>query len=240
MRAIESLAPVRDLFSWKLNIVGQHAQSCRDILVPIFEEVEITHDDVTPTYFLQRRQMDIMEHRNPVITWQEDHFFICPHQNLFRYLCSHFLDSDADVLTITHLMTSWQTKPLLARTWAKYLYRIYAVTAYGQEKVWQHYPGAFLTGCPAIYKWGLASDILEFKKEHMSQTRLPEFELDAIQGKLFLQQRSFREMIPTFHVFREVEQEAHSERARERTIPEHVAMSWIRKRDEVEGCGDGP
>lgn len=240
MRAIESLVPVRDLFSWKINIIGQHARPCHEILMPMFQEVEITNDDSASTYELQRAQMDSMLYRGPVITWQEDHLFICPHQLLFHYLLDEFRRSGAEVLTITHLITSWERKKLLPGRKRPFLYTTYFVNQQTQQSVWNIYPDAYISGSPAIYKWHLANDILEFKGRHMSQTTLPEFELNAEEGKRFLQARSFEEIVPKFHVFREIEQEQHSEAAKERTIPETVAMSWIRKRDRLGGCGDSP
>lgn len=237
LNAIESLAPVGDMFSWKLNIVGKYATIAQHEIEIRFPDVCITCDGTLDTYSIQRAQMDAMDIRGPVITWQEDHLFICPHQNLFRYLYHNFYYLDAEILTITHLMTSWQRKVLLSCTWDKHLYKIYSVNPMTQYTLWEKYPNAYLTGSPAIYKWQLASDILEFKKDHMTRTTLPGFELDAGQGRLFLSERTFTEMVPTFHVFREIAQETHSKEARQRAIPEHEALSWIRLRNKTSSCG---
>jgi len=67
------------------------------------------------------------------------------------------------------------------------------------------YPKAYLTGMPAIYKKDVAEEILEFNKKYLRESKLPrEYELNSVKGIEYLKGRKFIEMIPTFHVFREI------------------------------------
>lgn len=203
---LESMRPIAHLLRWRLNIAGCHAVWARDMIASRWKDIEITFGDDLPTYHRQRRQMDLLPPNSNVFLWQEDHWFLCPHPPLFLHLWEAYKRSGADVLTITHLTVSWGRKHLLPIVLNTDLFTLRHVDSETQRDVWAQYPGAFLTGVPAIYRWEFANDILEFRRDIMSKAAIPNFELsaNAEEGPKFLRSRSFTELIPKFHVFREV------------------------------------
>ncbi len=229
LRNLESMRPIRHLLRWRLNIVGRYAGFASERIGGEYDDVTLTHDDDTPTYYLQRAQMDGQGYKMAwVFLWQEDHWFVCPHQALFVSLFDRFREFKADVLTVTHLTTSWTCKRHLPVIHDDRLCTVYRVDLAGQERVWAQHPSAFLSGTPAIYSWQLANDILEFKREHMSNTTKPEFELSAKYGRRFLEAgHSFTEIIPKFHVFREV----FARNKHPRSVDVTDALAWLKLRD---------
>ena len=181
--------------------------------------------------------MDSWEKDSNVFLWLEDHWFLCPHANLFVTLLKAFEKSNAELLNVTHLTTSWANKHLLAVADDTQLYTVYLVNAKTQANVWATYPGAYLTGIPAIYSWRLASDILEFRRGVMEGTKRPGgFELPPSPARAFLQGRNFREMIPKFHVFREVF--VHNKHPRGVSMAN--AEAWLKLRDGGDLFGGHP
>ena len=199
-----SLGPILPLLSWRLNIVGKYASFAKKEIFNLDKNALITIDDDSSYYNIIKSQIQNSE-SNLVFFWQEDHWFLCSNNNLFLYLLSEFQKSEAEVLTISHLMSSWEVKLSLPIVKNNYLYKEYRVDKDSQKKVWERYPAAYSVGIPAIYKKGIALEILEFNKPYLINTKNPhEYELDRKKGEEFLQKRSFIEMIPTFHVFREI------------------------------------
>ena len=199
-----SLGPILPLLSWRLNIVGKYASFAKKEIFNLDKNALITIDDDSSYYNIIKSQIQNSE-SNLVFFWQEDHWFLCSNNNLFLYLLSEFQKSEAEVLTISHLMSSWEVKLSLPIVKNNYLYKEYRVDKDSQKKVWEMYPAAYSVGIPAIYKKGIALEILEFNKPYLINTKNPhEYELDRKKGEEFLQKRSFIEMIPTFHVFREI------------------------------------
>ena len=223
-----SMRPIKNLLRWRLNIVGKHAEYTATYIQQDYDDVQLTHDDDTPTYYLQRAQMDRLDRDAPVFLWQEDHWFVCPHHMLFISLFDRFREFKADVLTVTHLTTSWTCKRHLPVIRDTRICTVYRVDLAGQEQVWAQHPSAFLSGTPAIYSWQLANDILEFRSEHLKGSRLPDFELSAKHGRQFLEAgHTFTEIIPKFHVFREVF--AHNKHPRSVNMAD--ALAWLGQRD---------
>ena len=228
LRNLESMESIGHLLRWRLNVVGRYAEFVNQRISSEYEDVLLTHDNDTPTYYLQRVQMDGLPSDVWVFLWQEDHWFVCPHVALFTSLLDHFQEFKADVLTVTHLTTSWTCKRHLPVIHEDRLCTVYRVDLAGQERVWAQHPSAFLSGTPAIYSWQLANDILEFRSEHLKGSRLPDFELSAKHGRQFLEAgHTFTEIIPRFHVFREVF--AHNKHPRSVNMAD--ALAWLGQRD---------
>jgi hypothetical protein len=232
---LRSMEPILPLLRWRLNVVGRHAEFARAEIAKRCP-AEITIDDTTPTYHLQRAQMDAICRDASVFMWQEDHWFLCPHANLFLYLLERFWHYNMDVLTITHLTTSWTNKRWLPVIADNPFYTTYRVDAEAQERVWEKHPGGYLSGVPAIYRWRFADAVLEFKKDHMSKTTLPEFELAPGIGREFLTRHSFTEIIPKFHVFREV----FAVNRHPRSVSMDNALKWLELRETGDIFGGHP
>ena len=230
-----SMEPILPLLRWRLNIVGQFAQFAKAEIAKRCPEW-ITTDNNTPTYHLQRAQMNALSKDAWVFMWQEDHWFLCPHVNLFLYLLGQAAKLDVDVLTVTHMTTSWTNKRWLDVIEDNPLYTVYEVNEKTQARVWEKHPGGYLSGVPAIYRWRFANTVLEFKKAHMSSTTKPEFELSPGWGERFLKQHSFTEMIPKFHVFREV----FSANKHPRSVSMANALKWLELRETGDIFGGHP
>lgn len=204
IHSLFSLGPILPLLSWRLNIVGKYASFAKKKIFNLDKNALITIDDDSSYYNIIKSQIQNSE-SNLVFFWQEDHWFLCSNNNLFLYLLSEFQKSDAEVLTISHLTSSWKVKLPLPIVKNNYLYKEYRVDKDSQKKVWAKYPASYSVGIPAIYKKAIALEILEFNKPYLINTKNPHgYELDRKKGEEFLQKRGFIEMIPTFHVFREV------------------------------------
>lgn len=201
---LESLKPISSLLSWRVNIVGRYADWATKGILSSYKDATVTNDDDSSYYDVTKNQIQNSE-SDIILFWEEDNWFLCPCKDLFFYLLSEFGNSPAEILTIVHLVTSWETKPLLPIVKDTYLYKEYRVDKESQKNVWQKHPNAYLTGISAIYKRDLARDILEFNKPYLENAKSDrEFELNRNKGEDFLNKRSFLEMVPTFHVFREV------------------------------------
>lgn len=225
---LESMRSIRHLLRWRLNVVGQYATFSNQRIGDEYDDAQLTHDDDTSTYHLQRAQMDGLDRESSVFLWQEDHWFVCPHYALFASLLDRFQEFKGDVLTITHLPTSWTCKRHLPIIHDDSLCTVYRVDLAGQEQVWAQHPSAYLSGTPAIYSWQLADDILEFRSEHLKGSRLPDFELSSKYGRKFLEAgHTFTEMVPKFHVFREV----FARNKHPRSVDVADALAWLKLRD---------
>ena len=233
---LQSMIPIAHLLRWRLNIAGRHAAWARDVIEDQWGDVEITLGDDVPMYHRQRWQMDKLAKDGHVFLWQEDHWFLCPHPNLFLRLLAAYEKSGVEVLTVTHLMVSWERKRLLPAMHNARFFTV-LVNAETQANVWARYPGSYLAGVPAVYTWQFADDLLEFKREATSKSPRPFFELPEKEARVFLQGRSFKEMIPKFHVFREVFIGSKTHPA---ACNMDAAIKWLALRDggDVFGGGD--
>jgi hypothetical protein len=201
---LKSLSPISKILSWRLNIVGKYADFSKAELLRYYKNAIITNDDDSSYYQIMKDQIQNSQN-DIVLFWEEDNWFLCPCPSLFFYLLSEFKNSPAEILTVVHLITSWETKPLLPVVKETYLYTEYKVDKESQKNVWQKYPTAYLAGITAIHKKKMALDILEFNRSHLEKAKNDRyFELDRQKGERFLEKRSFIEMIPNFQVFREV------------------------------------
>jgi len=108
---LQSLKPIDSPISWRMNIVGKYAPFCRKKIEDTNGGSLITIDDNLPYYQLIKNQLQNIR-GNLVLFWMEDHWFLCSNKRLFFYLLHEFEKSDAEILTISHLMTSWERKPL--------------------------------------------------------------------------------------------------------------------------------
>jgi hypothetical protein len=205
---LDSLEPISRLLSWNLNVVGRYADFARREITKRYGNVTITIDDDSSYYELVQPQISALDNQDPepmVFFWMEDHWFLCPHVNLLLYLLDKFQQSEAEILTVTHLVTSWHRKHVHKLITDKHLYKEYFVDLSSQGELWKRWPRAYLTGMPAIYKRSIATEILEFNNPILENSKHPGgYELPPERAVEFLRRRSFIEMIPTFHVFREV------------------------------------
>lgn len=204
IHSLTSLSPILSLISWQLNIVGKYADFTRKEIINLCHDAMITINNNDSYYRIIKNQIKNSE-SDFIFFWQEDHWFLCSNENLFFYLLDEFSKSQAEILTVSHLITSWERKSLLPVIKKARLYKEYMISPDSQEKLWHKYPNAYLTGMPAIYKKKIAMEMLEFNKECLGDSKLPwGYELDRERGKRFLKEKNFIEMIPVFHIFREV------------------------------------
>lgn len=201
---IQSLEPIFGILSIRVNIVGKYADWAKKELLSRSHDAVVTNDDDSSYYQITKNQIENSE-EDIILFWEEDSWFLCSHGELFFHLLSEFKNSSAEVLSVVHLLTSWETKPLLPTVKDTYLYREYKVDKESQKKIWEKHPSAYLAGIMAVYKKKLALDILEFNKPYLERAKSDhQFELSREKGEKFLEKRSFTEMVPKFHVFREV------------------------------------
>lgn len=223
-----SLKPIAPLLVWNMNIVGKYADTARKEIMNLCNDAVVISDDKSSYYQIMKNQLSASKQDN-ILFWQEDHWFVCPSKSLFFYLVEQFTNSKAEILTISHLTVSWETKPLLPVVKDEILYKEYEVTLNAQKKIWEKYPTAYVTGIPAIYKKQIADEILEFNKPNISNTKNPHgFEIDREKGEQFLTKRSFIEMVSSIHIFREVFRFYQNERS----LPMKKALSILTLREE--------
>jgi len=208
VHGLASLEPISSLISWNYNIVGRYADFACGEITRRYPHTSITINDDSSAYELIKAQISAVADQDPeplLFFWQEDHWFVCPNENLFFYLLDEFEQSEAEILTVSHLVTSWERKRIHKLITDKHLYKEYLINLSSQRELWKRWPEAYLTGIPAIYKKDIAIEILEFNKPVLENSKAPGgYELPPERAVEFLTRRSFIEMIPTFHVFREV------------------------------------
>lgn len=222
-----SLEPISSLLSWKVNIVGRYAEFAKKKLIDSYKDAVVTSNDDDSYYQIVKNQIENSE-SDIILFWEEDNWFLCPEKNLFFHLLSEFENSQAELLTIGHMIGNWQRKFLLPAIKDNYLYKEYKVDSDSQKKVWEKYPDAFLTEITGIYKRNFAMQVLEFNKPYLVNAKNDYgYEIDRKKGEEFLKNRNFIDMVPTFQVFREVfwlNQE-------ERSIDVRKALKIIKLRD---------
>ena len=225
---LESLKPVSSLLSWRVNIVGRYADWATKEILFCYKDAIITNDDDSSYYYITKNQIQDSD-SDIILFWEEDNWFLCPCKALFFHLLSEFINSPAEILTVVHLITSWETKPLLPVVKDTYFYTEYRVDKESQKNIWEKHPGAYLAGITAIHKRKMALDILEFNKPDLENAKNDRyFELDRQKGERFLEKRSFIEMVPKFQVFREV----FRFQSVERTISIRKALQVIKLRNK--------
>lgn len=226
--SLRSLKPISPMLIWNMNIVGKYADAAKKEVVDFFKDSTVISDDENSYYQIIKNQVSGSQ-QDSILFWQEDHWFVCPNKNIFFYLLQQFEASKAEILTVSHLTVSWETKPLLPVVKDEALYKEYQVSLDSQNNIWQKHPTAYVTGIPAIYKKKMAEDILEFNKPSISNSKNPHgFEIDSQKGRQFLAKRSFVEMVSSVHIFREVFKFYQNERS----LPMRKALSILRLREE--------
>lgn len=204
---LNSLKTVSDLFSWNFNIVGKYADVCANEVKKRYGQSVITNDNISPYYEVVKKQLDSFNESEDQILFflQEDHWFICPHKNLFLYLVEEFKKSSAKVLRITHLTEFWKKGSAFNLINHNALYNEYEINIQGYNNVLKMDPLGYVTSLPGIFKRSIAKEFLDHNKELLSKQKgSVNFELYGKKAEEFLQKQSIITMVPTFHVLREV------------------------------------
>ena len=206
IRHLISLAPVSSLFLWNFNVVGKYRDDIKKEIIKRYKEAIITTDNESSYYDVVYKQMALLpqDPKTPVYFLLEDHWFVCPHKNLFFYLLEEFYHSTADVLRITHLFELWHRESAYKVVASKPLYKEYLMDASVLKNLWHQEPGAYITSLPGIFKKEFALELLENNKSLLQSKKPGGFELYGQKAEEFLAKRSFITMVPMFHVLREV------------------------------------
>ncbi len=235
---LRSLEPISSIISWSYNIVGKHAEFCRKEIIKRYNQASITNDDKTSFYELVKAQIFAVSNQESeplFFFWQEDHWFICHHKNLFLYLLDEFQKSKAELLVVTHLVELWEHKSIHKLISNKKLYKEHLVSLNSQTELWKKHPTSYLTTIPGIYKKAIVNEILEINKHVLAHSKPPAgFELHGKSAKEFLFRRSFIEMMPIFHVFREVFR--FSKDTRSMDMREALQIIKLREKQERPPC----
>jgi len=226
--SLRSLKPIAPFLAWNMNIVGKYAEVAKKEIIDLYKDAVLNSDDTNSYYQIIKNQVSTSQNES-ILFWQEDHWFVCPNKNLFTYLLEEFTNSKAEILTVSHLVSSWETKPLLPIVKDDALYKEYEVSLVSQNNIWEKHPTAYVTGIPAIYKKQIAEDILEFNKPDIFNSKNPHgFEIDRQKGERFLAKRGFIEMVSSAHIFREVFRFYQNERS----LPMKKALAILKLREE--------
>ncbi len=235
-----SLAPVSSLFFWNVNIVGKYRDSIRREISNRYKEANITFDDALSYYELVKKQIIYLpqDPNTLLFFFMEDHWFICPHKNVFLYLLEAFYHSTSDVLRVTHLTEIWERENAYTVVADKPLYKEYFIDSKVLKNLWQKYPGSYIISLPGIFKKEFALELLENNKPLLQSKKPGGFELYGKKAEEFLTKRSFITMVPTTHVLREIFWVNQDERAMDaskaskiimlRDAPDSGIKSWRR------------
>ncbi len=207
LNSLDSLETIRPLFSWNFNIVGKYSEFCKKEVMKRYQDAIIAHNNTSSYYDVVKKQISWVIERdsNPLLFFfMEDHWFICPHKNLFFYVLEEFKSSKADVLRITHLAELWARENVYKITTEKPLYKEYLMDSAVLKNVWQKHPGAYITTMPGIFKKDFTLEVLENNKSLLNSKKPGGFELYGQKAEEFVAKRSFITMVPTFYVLREV------------------------------------
>lgn len=231
LRGLKSVMPIADLLSWHLNIAGERRGCTRDLVKKRWDDALITTDDNKKcTYDLISAQLESLPDDALVYPWTEDVWFVCPHIDLFLYVLDKFIQSQAEVMPASHLITVWEEQGLRTPVVSNRFYSEYLIDLPSQEQVWEELPGSYwVISIPSIFKIGLFREVVEYQKEDLSQSCKPHgLELPPEAAKGFLADRSFIRLVPHFHVFREVVDFAHPPR---RCLDWYEACEMVDLRD---------
>ena len=205
---LESLKTVSDLFVWNFNIVGRYGYDCEREIKKRYEQAVITSDNTSSYYQVVKAQLSLPDtgDKDQILFFlQEDHWFVCPHKNLFLYLLDEFRKSSATVLRITHLAEFWRKESAFKVLAENRLYKEYEMNSEGYRNLLHIDPAGYVTSLPGIFKKGTANDFLEHNKELLSKQKgSVNFELYGKKAEEFLQNKNLITLAPTFHVLREV------------------------------------
>lgn len=202
-----SLEPISTFLFWNMNVVGKYNNDIRKEILKRYGASDITFDDASSYYEVVKKQISSIAQKdsNPLLFFlMEDHWFICPHKNLFLYLLEEFCNSKADILRITHLVEIWERENAYKLIVDKPLYKEYFIDPSVLKNLWLKYPGAYITSLPGIFKRGFALELLENNKSLLHSKKPGGFELYGKKAEEFLMKRSFITMVPTCHILREV------------------------------------
>jgi len=207
-RSLKSVTPIAHLFSsWRLNIAGRAREESRDLVMKQWDDVLITTDDnETCTYDLVSAQLEPLPDDALVYPWIEDMWFVCPHIDLFLYVLGKFIQSRAEAMPVSHLISVWEEQHLRTPITSDRFYSEYLIDLPSQERIWEPRPNTYWPiSISSIFKAGLLRDVVECQKERLSQSCRPHgLELPPDAARRFLAGRSFVRLVPHFHVFREV------------------------------------
>ena len=169
-----SLAPISLALDWNFNIVGKYSDSLRQEILKKYPKALIAHDNQSSYYEVVKKQIYVLpkDSKTMLFFLMEDHWFICSHKNLFSYLLEEFYGSKADVLRVAHATEFWDCQDGYQLTVDKLLYKEYVMDTGLLKKLWQKYPGAYLTNLPVILKKSFAIDLLENNKS-LLQSKKP-------------------------------------------------------------------
>lgn len=207
VRSLKSVRPIANLLSWRLNIAGKKREEARDQVVKRWTNALITNDDnETCTYDLISAQLEDLSDDALVYPWVEDVWFVCPHVNMFLYILDKFIQSKAEVMITSHLVTVWKERHFVKPIVEDKFYSEHLIDLPTQELIWKNVSNPYWTiSIPSLFKVGLFRELLQHQKEHLSQSYKPGgLELPPDTAEQFLKERSFIRLVPHFHVFREV------------------------------------
>ena len=201
-----SLTPVHSLFLWNFNVVGKYGRDAQKEIIKRYPGATISADNESSYYDVIKKQIDSLPEDPKTLTYflLEDHWFVCPHKNLFFYLLEEFYNSKADVLRVTHLIEIWEHEDVYTVTNQKPLYKEYLMDSKILKNLWHKYPGAYIISLPGILKKEFTLQLLENNKSLLQSGKPGGFELYGKKAEEFLAKRSFITMVPTFHILREV------------------------------------
>lgn len=238
LKNLDSLKTLGDTLAWEFNIVGKYSRACAREIKKIYSATNISNDDTSSYYEIIKNQIYFLPQDAILFFLLEDHWFVCPHKNLFFYLLEEFCNSKADVLRITHLTELWKRENAYDVAVKKHLYKEYITNSNVLKNLWQKHPGAYLISLPGIFKKGFVLELLEHNKTILQSKKPGGFELYGKKAEEFVAQRSFITMVPAFHVLREVFWVNQDERAMDarkafkiiklRDTPDPVIKSWRR------------
>lgn len=207
LRSLKSVKPIAHLLSWQLNIAGERREEARDLVSGRWSDALITVDDnITCTYDLISTQIASLSDNALIYPWVEDVWFMCPHVNMFLYVLDRFTQSEAEVMSTSHLITVWEEGYLRTPLVENKFYSEYLIDLPSQEQIWESYPNSYwVISVPSLFKVGLFREVLKHQKECLSRSCKPGgLELQPDVAKQFLKERSFIRLVPHFHIFREV------------------------------------
>ena len=204
INSLESLNSVSSLFYWNFNIVGKYAAPIRKEISKRYNQAVVTSNDASSYYEVVKKQISSVNEKDLLFFFMEDHWFVCPHKNVFFYLLEEFKNSKADVLRITHLFEIWQRENAYKVVASKYLFKEYFIDSNVLKNLWHKYPVAYIISLPGIFKKEFAVELLENNKSLLKSKKPGGFELYGKKAEEFLAKRSFITMVPTVHVLREV------------------------------------
>ncbi len=207
---LKSMEPIKDVLQWDFNIDGKYASKAEELIKSVWPNANITSDGQSTYYKVIKGQLDRAEQsvgeNGSAFFWLEDHWFVCTEPQRANELFQNFQNGKADVLTISHLKTSWERKSLLGAQNTTPSFIEYEVSNKTQPQVWEKYPKAYVTGLPCVYRIGFAQKLLEFNKVDTDSEKRPHgYELTPSKAKQFFEEHGgFIEWVARFHVFREV------------------------------------